>query len=304
MPMAETPHIAKLLVIGVGLIGGSLARALREAGVVGTVSGLGRSRETLARARELGVIDDYHEDYAAAADGAGLVLIATPVGASAAVLEALAPVLPPYTVVTDAGSVKQRVIAEARAALGAAFPRFVGGHPIAGNEHSGINAADATLFREHLTVLTPTADTDPAALATVRRVWAAAGSTVIELEAAHHDRILAATSHLPHIAAYALVTHLGDRVDQAELARFFAGGLRDFTRVASSDPEMWSDICLANREPLLALIEDYGDAVARLAALVRDADRDGLYSLFARARAQRDAWCAAPASGAPAPPKR
>ena len=280
--------IGKLVVIGVGLIGGSLACALRKAGRVGEVVGIGRGLANLEQAVALGVIDRYGQDAAAEVGDADLVVIGTTLGATAGVLAAIAPALGPRTLVTDVGSTKASVVAAARAALGEHFPRFVAGHPIAGTEHSGAAAAFAELYVDHRVILTPVAETDGAALARVRALWEAAGARVCEMSVEDHDRVLAATSHLPHMLAFTLVDMLAAASDADDIFAFAAGGFRDFTRIASSNPEMWRDIAIANSAPLAELCDAYGARLARLAAAIRAGDGGTLEQSFRRAKEARD----------------
>ncbi|ROR32295.1 prephenate dehydrogenase [Inmirania thermothiophila] len=279
----------RLAVLGVGLIGGSLARALRRAEAVGEIVGCGRDPAHLARAVELGVVDRAETDPAAAVAGADLVVLAVPLGAMRAVLAAAAPALAADAVVTDVGSAKASVIADARAVFGRIPRWFVPGHPIAGTERSGVEAAFAELFEDHRVLLTPVAETDPAAVERVRRMWEAAGAVVETMEVAHHDAVLAATSHLPHMLAYALVDALARLEGHEEIFRYAAGGFRDFTRIASSDPVMWHDICLANREALLGMLRRFQADLARLADAVEAGDGETLLATFRRAKAARDA---------------
>jgi len=297
-------RIETLAVIGVGLIGGSFAMALREAGRVGSVVGVGRGRANLDAALARGIVDravTLDEEWTRAIAGADLVLLATPVGEFRALFSALGARLAPHAIVTDAGSTKESVIAAARAHLGGAFARFVPGHPIAGTEHSGASAAFATLFRDRNVVLTPTAVTDRAALATVAGLWSACGAQVRELDPAVHDRIFAAVSHLPHLLAFALVDMLASRADCDDVFRFAASGFRDFTRIAASSPEMWRDISLANRDALVAAIEAYRAQLDTVAAMVASVDGAGLEALFARAAAARRAWGATHSAAAAVP---
>jgi len=283
-------RIGKLVVVGVGLIGGSFALALKAAKAVGAVVGVGRSEANLRRARELGVIDSIGAlDRTTLAD-ADLVLVATPVGQMGAVFRSLAPLAGPGTVVTDAGSTKQDVVSLARAELGAALPRFVPGHPVAGTEKSGAEAAFPDLYRGRKVVVTPLAETDRVALARVYEAWRSCGAEVVELDPAQHDAILAAVSHLPHVLAYALVHQLARHPQPAELFSFAAGGFRDFTRIASSHPRMWTDICLANREALLAELDRYGGELARIRGFLERGDAKMLEALFAHARETRERW--------------
>ena len=267
--------------------------ALKAAGCVGRVVGIGRGAANLDKALELGIVDravTLGGDWAAEVADADLVLLATPVAQFPALLAALAGRLPEKTVVTDAGSTKQNVIAAARTHLGDALPRFIPGHPVAGTEHSGASAAFPTLFRERNVVLTPLPQTDPAALAKVAGLWTACGATVRELNPAVHDRIFAAVSHLPHLLAFALVDLLAARPDAAEVFRYAASGFRDFTRIAAGSPEMWRDISLANRDALLAEVDAYRAQLDRARAMLAAGDAKALERMFAFASAARHAW--------------
>lgn len=280
--------ISKLVVIGVGLIGGSLACALRKAGQVSTVVGVGRGLANLEQAVALGVIDSYSQDAAAAVAGADMVVIGATLGSTADILARIAPALEPDAVVTDVGSTKASVVAAARSALGDRFARFVPGHPIAGTEHSGAQAAFAELYIDHRVILTPVADTDSAALARVEQMWQLTGARVSRMSVEDHDRVLAATSHLPHMLAFTLVDMLAAADDADDIFAFAAGGFRDFTRIASSNPEMWRDIALANREALLAICAAYTARLERLMQALREADGASLEQSFKRAKEARD----------------
>jgi prephenate dehydrogenase len=282
--------IQKLVVVGVGLIGGSFALALKAAGHVGRVVGVGRTRANLREALDLGAIDDLADDLAAAVEGADFVLVTTPVGAMPEVFARIAPRLAPGAVVTDGGSTKQTVVAAARAAFGARLAQFVPAHPIAGSDASGAGAAVATLFRDREVILTPLSETAPEAVARVRAAWQASGARVTELTPRDHDAVLAAVSHLPHLLSYALVHELAGRADAPQLFAHAGTGLRDVTRLAASHPEMWRDICIANREALLGELRRYQDGLARLGALLEQSDGAGLERLFAAARGARRAW--------------
>jgi prephenate dehydrogenase len=281
--------IKKLTIVGVGLIGGSLARALRAAGYASEIIGYGRSLGNLQQAVALGVIDRVEVSLAEAVRGAGMVVLAVPVGCMAEVLESLAPVLEEETVVTDVGSVKGSVVAAARAALGAGFARFVPGHPLAGTEQSGVAASVADLFRGRRVILSPEPQTDAAVLARVRAMWEAAGAQVMTLSAADHDRILAVSSHLPHMLAYCLMDMVVRHDDHRAILECAANGFRDTTRIAASDPVMWRDICLANREALLRALRRYLDDLGELAAAIEEGDGEWLLEAFTRAKHARDA---------------
>ena len=280
--------INKLCIVGVGLIGGSLARALRAGGQVREIVGYGRRPNALQRAVELGVIDHAEVTLAAAVRGAEVVVLAVPVGAMAGILIELGR-LSFDGIITDAGSTKGNVVAAARTALGTRFPHFVPGHPIAGTEQSGVEAAQAGLFRGRRVILTPLPETSTQALGRVRALWEATGAEVIEISVEEHDRILAASSHLPHMLAYMLVDMLVRRDDHRAVFAASAGGLRDVTRIAASDPVMWRDICLANREALLAVLAQYRDELGTLMAAIERGDGKWLEDTFARAKHSRDA---------------
>ena len=285
-----TTAIGKLVVIGVGLIGGSFALALKKAGCVRHVVGVGRSRANLDSAVSLGVIDEAAEDAAHAVGDADLVLIATPVGQMPEVMAQIAPRLSERTLVTDGGSTKQDVIAHARRFLGRHVERFVPAHPIAGTEKSGATAAFAELYRDRNVILAPQADTRAEAVQRVRSAWEACGARVIELGAREHDEIFAAVSHLPHVVAFALVSMLAKRSDAATLLGFSGGGLRDTVRIAGSSPEMWRDICMANRESLVVLLDDYVQELERARAAIASGDGNALEGMFERARSARRRW--------------
>jgi len=283
-------RLGKLVIFGVGLIGGSFALALKKRRAVARVVGVGRSRANLLAARRLGIIDEIATDPALAVKDADLVLLAVPLGQTAAVLAQIAPHLAPRTVVTDAGSTKRDVIAHARKYLGAGFARFVPAHPIAGTEKSGARAAFAGLFDGHPLIVTPEPETDARAVRRVSAVWKLAGMRVITMRAADHDRVFALVSHLPHVLAFALVDRLAGYADAATLFRHTGGGFRDSTRIAGSSPEMWRDVCLANRDALLAVLDDYVEELELLRGMIEASDGQGLEARFAAARAARAKW--------------
>ena len=280
--------IKRLAIIGVGLIGGSLALALRKRGLVGETVGIGRGEANLRRGVELGVIDRYSLDPREGVKDADLVFIATPVCTIAGIVAAIAPHLAPGAIVTDGGSVKEEIVAACELLMPeGSF--FVGGHPIAGTEHSGVEAAFASLYERRRCILTPTPRTDPSALAVVLRMWEEAGSQVVLMDVHKHDRVLAAISHLPHMVAYSLVNAVGgyDRFEE-NILRYSAGGFRDFTRIASSDPVMWRDIALMNRDAVLEMMDVFADSLSDLRRLVAAGDDAGLERFFARSKEQRD----------------
>ena len=280
--------IDRMAIIGVGLIGGSLARSLREAGAVGSVVGTGRSRANLEDALSLGICDEVTQDTLKGVQGAGVVFISVPVCSIPAVVAEIAPALTPGCIVTDGGSVKTAIVRECEALMPAGC-HFVGGHPIAGTEHSGAAASFATLYRGKRCILTPTEHTDPAALETIARLWRLTGADVCSMEPGHHDRIFAEISHLPHAVAYALVHAVGMAdVEGENVLSYTAGGFRDFTRIASSDPVMWRDISLMNREALLASIDGFSASLAELRRRIDCSDQAGLTDFFTTAKKFRD----------------
>jgi prephenate dehydrogenase len=282
--------IERLCVIGVGLIGGSLARALRAAGAVREIVGTSRNAAHLQRAVDLGVIDRFDTDPARAVQGADMVFVSVPLGAMGSVFAAIGNALAANAVVTDGGSAKSSVVAAIRDAVGNIPSWFVPGHPIAGTEQSGVEASFAELYRGRRVILTPLAETDRQAVGRVRAMWEAAGAVVNEMDVVHHDEVLAATSHLPHVLAFALVESLARMSEQREIFEYAAGGFRDFTRIASSDPVMWRDICLANRDAILAMIDRFEQDIAGLAEAIRGRDGDRLLAIFTDAKAARDAF--------------
>ncbi len=284
--------IKRLAIIGVGLIGGSLARAVRRAGLCEEIVGSGREVAQLRKAVELGVIDRYDVDIASAVHDADMVVVAVPLGAMEQVLRALAGHVRPDTIITDVGSAKASVVTAARNVFGEVPANFVPGHPIAGTEKNGVEASFAELFQGRRVILTPLPHTDAYALAQVHLLWRTAGAEVVEMGVEHHDEVLAATSHLPHILAYSLVDTLV-RMDAGmdnseEIFRFAAGGFRDFTRIASSDPVMWRDICLANRLAIITLLERFRGDLDALMDLIRAGDSERILAVFSRAKAARD----------------
>lgn len=287
--------INQLTIIGVGLIGGSLARALRRAGVVEEIVGSGRDVGHLQRALELGVIDRIEMDMAAAVSTADVVVVAAPVGAMEGIFRRIAPALPATAVLTDAGSTKASVVEAARAAFqlpnGGLPSNFVPGHPIAGTEKSGVEASFAELYEGRRVILTPTENSAPEAVARVRAMWQQAGAKVVETTAHHHDDILAATSHLPHLLAFSLVDTLTKLGDTQEIFEFAAGGFRDFTRIASSDPQMWHDICVHNESALLKVLERFEADLGKLRQAIADNDSDYLLQMFTHAKSARDQFC-------------
>ncbi len=280
--------INHLVIIGVGLIGGSLALALKQAGYVQRVTGCGRSEDHLKKGLKLGIIDDYDLNITTAVKGADVILVAVPLGAMRGVFTQLLPNLKATAVITDVGSAKESVLEDARATLDHKITRFVGGHPIAGTENSGVEAGFASLYQNRKVIITPTEDTDQDAVELVNKMWQACGAQVEHMEVHHHDLILAATSHLPHMLAFSLVSHLSKMTDQDEIFNYAAGGFRDFTRIASSDPVMWRDICMANGDALVKLIEGYKEELDHIATAIKNDDPVALFELFRDAKHTRD----------------
>lgn len=280
----------QLTVIGVGLIGGSVAAALRRAGKVRHIVGVGRGRANIERALELRIIDEASDDVAAAARKADIVLLAVPVQQNERILSRLADAVAAQTLVTDAGSTKMDYVDAVRRLLPAHLARVVPAHPIAGAEMTGVDAANPALFVDRNVVLTPLPENQAEALDRIEAMWTACGARVSRMSPLQHDRVFAAVSHLPHMLAYTLVNMVATRADAKELFKFAAGGFRDFTRIASSSPEMWRDIAISNREALLADITGYQEQLAQLAQFIRDADAEQLGRIFETARAARNAW--------------
>lgn len=291
--MNTSPALKKIAIFGVGLIGGSFALALKQQGAVAQVMGVGRRRETLERAKSLGLIDSIAETIQEAVTGADLVLIAAPVAQTATLLAAIAPHLSADTVVTDAGSTKSDVVLAARHALGTKISQFVPAHPIAGREQNGPEAALADLYTGKKVILTPLKENSDQAISRVAHAWQQCGAHIHQLDAAEHDAVFAAVSHLPHLLAYALVDDIAARPNADTLFHYAASGFRDFTRIAGSSPEMWRDIALANRAALLNELDTYMDQVMHLRELLSQENGAGLEAIFTRARDARQSWITA-----------
>lgn len=283
--------IKHLCIIGVGLIGGSLSLALKKTGYVQTVTGIGRSLGNLQTAERLGVIDHYETDYAKAISHADMIFISVPIGAMREVFRKIYPHLQKHAIVTDGGSAKHTVIEAARHELGSRFKQFVPGHPIAGTEQSGAKAAFDSLYQHRRVILTPLEENERKDIDAVTAMWKNAGADVDEMGARHHDLVLAGTSHLPHILAYALVDCLNKVDDVDEIFKYAAGGFRDFTRIASSDPVMWRDICLNNSEAILAMMQQYQHQIDELKKSIKNADGDAILKVFQQAKNARDNFC-------------
>lgn len=279
----------RVVIVGVGLIGGSFARALRQAGAVRQLVGVGRSAQAMARALELGIIDEVAGLQDAVA-GADLVLIAAPVAQTPAILAEILPALGAHTVVTDAGSTKGDVVAAARAVMGARVAQFVPGHPIAGRESNGPDAAIADLYHGKKTVLTPLAENSPDDVARVAAAWRACGAIIHQLSPDEHDQVFASVSHLPHLLAYALVNDIAGKPHAERLFQYAASGFRDFTRIAGSSPEMWRDISLANRSALLGELDSYLAQLGSLRASLAAGDGAAIETIYSNAQRARTRW--------------
>ncbi len=282
------PVVGRLVILGLGLIGGSLAKALKARGAVREVVGWGHRESSLQSGLQLGVIDSYSLDLKEAVRGADIVVIATPTLIAEQMLVQLAPIVDARTLITDVASVKGNLLRAAQRVFGKVPPNLVLGHPIAGSERSGVNAANGDLFVHHRVILTPTAETDAGALDRIRAMWQLTGAEVLEMPVDEHDRVLAGTSHLPHVLAYALVDALAGDPAQRDIFRFAAGGFRDFTRIAASDPTMWRDIAIANRPALLAAIDLFSSHLETLRTAIDRADGTSIMATFARAKEARD----------------
>ena len=280
--------IDNLSIIGVGLIGGSLARALRKAKLVGRVTGCNRSEKTLKKAVELDVIDDYFLNISEAVKDADLIVIGTPLSVSEKILPEVADSMSVNSILTDVGSVKGGIVNVARKALAEKFPNFVPGHPIAGTEKNGVEASYEDLFVDHRVILTPLEETSPKAHELVTQMWKSVGAEVVDLDIKHHDEVLAATSHLPHMLAYALVDCLASMQERDEIFEYAAGGFADFTRIASSSPDMWHDICFSNREALIRTLEIFSSHINNIKSAIEESESDELLKTFKRAKEARD----------------
>lgn len=283
-------HSDRFVIIGVGLIGGSVAAALRAAGAVQHVVGVGRGRANMERAMALGVVDEVSDQAGEAVRGADAVLLAVPVRQNAAVLAQIADQIPRGCLLTDAGSTKGDFVADLRRLLPGHLARCVPAHPIAGAELHGVEAAHAALFRDKNVVITPLPENPPDILRRAEALWETCGARLTRMTPAAHDKIFSAVSHLPHVLAYALVHALALRPDRTELFRFAGAGFRDFTRIAGSSPEMWRDIVLANRDALLDDLAAYRGQIDQLTAMIEGGDGKALETLFATARDARGQW--------------
>jgi cyclohexadieny/prephenate dehydrogenase len=282
------PAFERIALIGFGLIGGSIARAAKEQGLAGEIVTTARSAKTRARVMELGIVDRVVETNTEAADGADLVILCIPVGACGAVAAEIAGHLKPGAIVSDVGSVKGAVVKEMSPHLPAGV-HFVPAHPVAGTEHSGPDSGFAELFINRWCILTPPAGTDPGAVEKLRAFWAAIGAKVEIMTPDHHDMVLAITSHLPHLIAYTIVGTADELegVTQSEVLKFSAGGFRDFTRIAASDPIMWRDVFLTNKDAVLEMLGTFNEDLSKLTRAIRRGDGEALFEHFTRTRAIR-----------------
>ncbi|HUW75315.1 MAG TPA: prephenate dehydrogenase/arogenate dehydrogenase family protein [Gallionella sp.] len=280
----------KIVVFGVGLIGGSFALALRKAHAVDSVVGFGRSEQTLVHAKQLGIIDRIGKDMAAEVADADLIMLATPVGQMAELMARIAPYLGPQTIITDGGSTKNDLVREAYAQLGSKVAQFVPAHPIAGAEVSGAMAARSDLFQWKKVVLTPLPENSAVAVDRVRRAWEQCGAMVSTMTPEQHDEVFAVVSHLPHLLSFALVHEIAQRDNRDLLLAFAASGFRDFTRIAASNPEMWRDICMGNRAALMAELQAYIAELNRINSALAAGDAAQLEETFLAARALRAGW--------------
>jgi len=280
--------INRILVIGLGLIGGSLAKALKRKQFATLIAGFDMSPDEVRQGLELDVIDEGFNELAACVPIADLIVLAVPVKATHQVLEQIKPLLSSHTIITDVGSTKANVVAAARDVFGTIPSGFIPGHPIAGSEKSGVIASDDQLFVKHKIILTPLPESDPSAVQQVARMWQATGAEVLQMAVERHDEVLAATSHLPHILAFSLVDTLAREQDSTEIFRYAAGGFRDFTRIAASDPTMWHDICIANKQQLLNQIDNFTAGLAELRTAIEHTDSQAMTGVFTRAKAARE----------------
>lgn len=278
----------RITIMGIGLIGGSLARALKRSNSVGKIIAYDRDEAALQRAYELGVADEVYTDPVEATKDADIIILATPITAMGKIMKEITPHLKESAVVSDVGSTKGSVLASIEAELGYLPERFVPAHPIAGTEKHGVENSFDSLFDNRRTLVIPHLENSHDAVRTIHDMWKAAGSMTEEMGVKHHDQVLAATSHIPHLLAYATVDTLANLDDRAEIFRFAAGGFRDFTRISASDPDLWADICLQNRESILEVLVAYQKKIDALRHALEDEDRELLRKVFARAKHARD----------------
>lgn len=280
--------IKKLTIFGVGLIGGSLALALKKANAVERIVGCSRNADHLQQAVDLGVIDSFEQDPEVAATDADMIFLSVPMRAMETVMNGFKSAIGPETIITDGGSSKSSIVDAAKRVFGEVPPNFVPGHPIAGREKSGVTAAIDSLYRDHKVILTPLENTNPVAVDRVKTMWETAGANVETLGVEQHDRVLAATSHLPHVVAYAMVDTLSKTTFVDEIFHYAAGGFRDLSRIASSDPTMWRDICLENKTAILEMVDAYQATLEDIKSKMRSDDAEGLFDVFQQAKTTRD----------------
>lgn len=284
----QNGRIKQLTIIGVGLIGGSFARAIRAADKVEHITGCGRNAKNLEKALELGVIDEFFLEIESAVKNADVIFIAAPVGSFQQILSQVKKSMKDGAIITDAGSTKSSVIEAAQIVFNKVPENFVPGHPIAGTENSGVEFSFAELYQDHRVILTPLEQTDSSALELISQLWKSTGAEVVLMEAYHHDLVLAATSHLPHLLAFSLVNTLTTLDEKQEIFENAAGGFKDFTRIASSDPSMWQDICLANKDALLEHLDHFTHDLQQLRTALERGDGEFLKEVFMRAKQSRD----------------
>lgn len=278
----------KIAIIGVGLIGGSLARALKAGKQCNIISGFGRNPDNLKKAIDLGVIDEFSDDIKTVVEDADIILFATPLATFRPLLELVRPCINDDVIITDAGSEKGSIVKAARDVLGKNINNFIPGHPIAGTEKSGVEASFKELYQDHLVILTPLPENADKDLAVITKMWESCGANVVNLAVDYHDKVLAATSHLPHVLAYALVDCLANMEEEGDVFKFSAGGFRDFTRIAASNPEMWADICLANKTNLLDILDLYSNHLTKIRKLIDAGERAELIDLFSQVKTTRE----------------
>ena len=278
-----------MCIIGVGLIGGSVARASRKNGLCKEIVGVGRGVDNLQKAVDLGVIDSYSNDIASSALNADIVVVCTPVGTFENIFAALKLNWSSSCLYTDVGSTKESVVEALSNVFDVVPENFVLAHPIAGSENNGVEASIDSLFEGKRTIISPLDGvTNTKALETCKQWWETMGASVTEMSVEHHDEVLAATSHLPHVIAFALVELLRNKEDDKEILKYAAGGFKDFTRIASSNPEMWADICISNSSQIVSLLADYQNINAKISSLIKSGNKEGLYEIFKSAQSTRD----------------
>lgn len=286
--MKEKIHFNKVAIIGVGLIGGSFAIVLRQNGITKNIIGIGRGIKNLETAKRLGVVDEWTQDAKQGVKDADLIVVATPVAGIARIVQEILPSLKTGAIITDVGSVKKSILDEIEGFLPSTI-HFIAGHPIAGTENAGVEAAFPALFQNRKCIITPTEKTNKEALHKIKKIWEIAGSQVVLMDALKHDKILAAVSHLPHMVAYSLVNAVADMKDFDEnILNYSAGGFKDFTRIASSPAEMWRDICLLNKDAILDVIHRFQETLKKLETMIEKSDKEGLTKEFEKAKEVRD----------------